>query len=463
MTMINGKTRTCGLIGNPVEHTMSPLIHNFLAKELGINMVYVPFHVEKGLLRDAVKGAYGLHILGCNVTVPYKSEVMESLASVDELAQKIGSVNTLVRMDGGYKGYNTDITGLLRALTSEGITLGGEEMIVLGAGGVGRAVAFMCAANGASKVYLLNRTLEKAAAVADEVNKKLNTSCVEAWRMEDYDKLPDKKYFVIQATSVGLYPQVDDVVIEDEDFYKKVKAGYDLIYTPWETKFMKLVKAHGAKAYNGLKMLLFQAVDAFELWNDCKVPEEITRRAYELLQRTVAERKNILLVGYMGCGKTSVGKYLAKITGMTFADTDEMIEKQQGRSIREIFASEGEEAFRDMETRLLEELLETGREGMVIATGGGMPLREENRTLLKRLGSVYYLKAEPRTIYTRVKDDTTRPLLQCEDPFGRICEMISVRGPLYEEASHHTVLTGRGRLQELAQKIKAIGKEEGIL
>lgn len=290
MREINGKTRTSGLIGNPVEHTMSPLIHNFLAEEMGIDMAYVPFHVEKGQLDAAVKGAYGLNILGCNVTVPYKNDVIGSLVELDDLAEKTGSVNTLVRVKGGYKGYNTDITGLLRALKSEGIMLQDEEVIILGAGGVGRAVAFMCAANGASKVYLLNRTIEKAKSIAEEVNRKIGTQCVEALRMEDYGKLPDKKYLVLQATSVGLYPNVDDVVLEDEAFYKKVKAGYDLIYNPWETKFMKLVKAQGGQAYNGLKMLLFQAVDAFELWNNCKVSDGSAYKAYELLQKTVTKR-----------------------------------------------------------------------------------------------------------------------------------------------------------------------------
>lgn len=289
MREINGKTRTSGLIGNPVEHTMSPMIHNFLAEEMGIDMAYVPFRVEKGQLDAAVKGAYGLNILGCNVTVPYKSDVMESLVAVDDIAEKIGAVNTLVRVEGGYKGYNTDITGLLRALKSEGIALDGEEVIILGAGGVGRAVAFMCAVNGAAKVYLLNRTIEKAEYIAKEVNKKVGKQCVEAWCMGDYAKLPDRKFLVMQATSVGLYPNVDAVVLKDVAFYKKVKMGYDLIYTPWETKFMKLVKEQGGQAYNGLKMLLFQAVDAFELWNECKVSDESAYKAYELLQQAVTK------------------------------------------------------------------------------------------------------------------------------------------------------------------------------
>ncbi len=287
MIEINGLTRTCGLIGNPVEHTLSPMIHNYLAQQMDVNMVYVPFLVEQGRLEDAIKGAYGLHILGCNVTVPYKNDVIPYLAQIDELAAKMGSVNTLVRVDGGYKGYNTDMTGLYRAMSSDGVSIQGEQVIVLGAGGVGRAVAFMCAAKGAAHVWLLNRTVEKADEVAKEVNLAEGRSCVETLAMSDYDKLPDEKYLVIQSTSVGLYPHVEDAVITDPAFYHKVKAGYDLIYRPWETRFMQLVKEQGAPAYNGLKMLLYQGIEAFELWNQCKIEDESAYKLYEMLRTTV--------------------------------------------------------------------------------------------------------------------------------------------------------------------------------
>lgn len=284
---INGKTRTCGIIGNPVEHTMSPVIHNTLAGIMGINMAYVPFHVENGLLAAAVKGAYGLNILGMNVTVPYKNAVIGHLAEIDPLAGKIGAVNTLVRTEGGYKGYNTDMTGLLRAMKSDNVNIEGEEVIILGAGGAGRAVAFLCAANGADKVHLLNRSIEKAQNVAAEVNKALGTQCVEAASLSDYKMFctgEKNRYTVLQCTSVGLSPNVDDVVINDEDFYSCIKAGYDLIYSPSVTKFMKLVMANGGKAFNGSKMLLYQAVDAFELWNGCKVSDKDAQKIYRKLQ-----------------------------------------------------------------------------------------------------------------------------------------------------------------------------------
>ena len=149
--------------------------------------------------------------------------------------------------------------------------------------------------------------------------------------------------------------------------------------------------------------------------------------------------KNIILVGYMGCGKTTVGKNLARICEMAFLDTDELIEEQQGRTISEIFATDGEAVFRDMETQALKEMLKKKKEGFVISTGGGMPVREENRELLKQLGKVFYLKAEPETIYERVKGDTKRPLLQCENPLNRIQEMLAQREPADEETSHHVI------------------------
>lgn len=281
LTQIDGHTRLCGLMGNPVEHTMSPVIHNTLAAREQRNLVYVPFFVEQGKLRSAVEGAYALNILGINVTVPYKSEVMEYLAETEGMAAKIGAVNTLVRTENGYKGYNTDMMGLYRALCSENIRLEGEEIIVLGAGGAARAVAFLCGWKNAAKVYLLNRTMEKAEQVAEEVNRSLGKECVVPMYLEGYRSLPkDKKYLAIQATSVGLYPHVNDVLIEDKEFYERLHTGFDLIYQPANTRFMTLVREAGGQAYDGLKMLLYQGVIAYELWNGVSVSEEDAEIVY---------------------------------------------------------------------------------------------------------------------------------------------------------------------------------------
>ena len=281
---INGKTMVCGLIGSPVEHTLSPMIHNTLAERLGHNLVYVPFPVETGRLGEAVNGAYALQFPGLNVTVPYKSEVMACLKEIDGLAHDIGAVNTLVRIDGGYKGYNTDMEGLYRAIQSEGIQVSGERIILLGAGCAARAVAYLCAVKGADKVYMLNRTLSKAQAVAEEVNRKAGREVILPMLTEDYVTLPDGQYLAIQGTSVGLAPHAEDVVIADDSFYEKIHTGFDLIYSPWETRFMKLTKSHGGKAYNGLKMLLYQGIIAYELWNDVYVSDEDAQAVYEKLK-----------------------------------------------------------------------------------------------------------------------------------------------------------------------------------
>lgn len=149
--------------------------------------------------------------------------------------------------------------------------------------------------------------------------------------------------------------------------------------------------------------------------------------------------RNIVLTGYMGCGKTTVGQSIAERIAYTFADTDEMIVAQQGRSISDIFEKDGEADFRVLETALLEKMIADKSDRLVISTGGGMPLREENRKLLKRLGTVVYMRVKPKTVYERIKDDTTRPLLQCDNPLKRIEEMIKSRGPAYEAGAEFVV------------------------
>ncbi len=283
--MINGKTRTCGLIGNPVEHTKSPVIHNTLAKMLGQDLTYVPFLVQQGELEAAIVGAKALNLLGMNVTVPYKSDVIPFLKEIDPLAEKIGAVNTLVQVEGGYKGYNTDMPGLLRAMESDQVSIQGEHVLILGAGGVARAVAVLLAKQGAKEIIILNRTLEKANAIAEEVNKDMQEGLVKVLPLSDYKKLEKRKYLTIQATSVGLSPHDEEAVIEESEFYTYVHTGYDLIFNPANTQFMKLTKSAGGNAFNGLKMLLYQGIIAYELWNKMTVLEEDALQIYELLKK----------------------------------------------------------------------------------------------------------------------------------------------------------------------------------
>lgn len=284
--MTDGKTRTCGLIGNPVEHTLSPVIHNTLARDFGHNLVYVPFLVEAERIGDAVRGAYALNILGCNVTVPYKSAVIPFLTELDPMAARIGAVNTLVRSGDGYKGYNTDLPGLFRAMVSDGVEIAGAQVLILGAGGVARAAAMLMADKGAERIIILNRTVPKAEALAAEIKGFYPLVKLEAAGMGNISRFQEKgRYLAIQATNLGMYPGTEQTLIEDPEFYRAVHTGYDLIFNPADTKFMQLVRAQGGKAYNGLKMLLYQGIIAYELWNRVQVTGEQAAVIYDKMRQ----------------------------------------------------------------------------------------------------------------------------------------------------------------------------------
>lgn len=283
---IDGRTKICGLIGCPVEHTLSPLIHNTLSELLGLNLAYVPFPVREEGLEAAVKGAYALGITGLNVTVPHKEKVLPYLAETDGLAEKIGAVNTLVKSGGGYKGYNTDMPGLCRAMASDGIHLKKEQVLILGAGGVARAVAVMLA-DKAENIWILNRTVDRAAMIAEEVNAYAGRQVAKALPLTAYDALPAKRFLAVQATNVGMYPATDNAVIEEKDFYSRIHTGYDLIYNPAKTKFIRLVEEAGGVAFNGLKMLLYQGIIAYELWNRISVPDTKAEEVYKRLKESI--------------------------------------------------------------------------------------------------------------------------------------------------------------------------------
>lgn len=470
---MDGKTRVCGIIANPVEHSMSPLLQNLYAKRTGVNLAYVPYKVKEENLEQAVEGAYALNILGLNVTVPHKQTVMKYLKEIDETAADIGAVNTLVRMEGGYKGYNTDVPGLLRSVREEGIVLKDRACILIGAGGAGKAAAYMMAKEGASVIYLLNRSQEKARALTDWVNKLVGRDVVKPLPLADHGKIPDGKYFTVQSTSVGMHPKVGVAPIEDPAFYQKVGEAVDVIYTPAKTRFMEYVEAAGGRAINGLNMLLYQGVISYELWNPgVKVDEETISEARTTIEeRLAASRKaeawkaNLILIGFMGAGKTCVGEAYAKKHGLTMVDTDYLIREEAGTSISDIFAERGEEAFRQMETELLKKLVanrENKSERMILSVGGGLPLRKENRELLKKLGRVVYLRVTADTVLKRLKGDTTRPLLQGSDVRENVEALIEKRNPIYEESSHQSLEVDGIDIHEVVKAIEKLEKETPV-
>lgn len=285
---ITGKAKVFGLIGHPVEHSMSPVLHHTLSDILGHEIAYVPFDVKRDL-ESAVKGAFELNIQGMNVTVPYKQDVIAYLTDIDPLAKKIGAVNTLVRCEEGYKGYNTDMPGLKRAMENDGVTIKDGSFYLIGAGGVARAVLLMLLENGADKVHILNRSVEKAKMLAEALMGAYDTQ-VTYGDLQSYKTTVLEGATAIQATNVGMYPNVDEAAIEDVEFYGKINVAYDLIFNPAVTKFMALAKECGKKSYNGLKMLLFQGIIAYEHWNKVSVTDDTAAKVYDAMLEELLKR-----------------------------------------------------------------------------------------------------------------------------------------------------------------------------
>lgn len=284
--MTSGKTMVCGVMGCPIEHSMSPMMHNYYSEQLGVDMTYVPFRVQPGQVETAVRGAYALNLCGINVTVPHKQEVMKCLVGIDDAAKVIGAVNTLVRADGGYKGYNTDAAGLLRAMTEAGMEIAGKTCILLGAGGAAKAAAYVLVKEGAAKVYVLNRSLERAQELADYINEESGREVLFPLALTEWRAIQESGCLAVQTTSVGMHPNTDVSPVEDTEFFEKLDAAFDAVYTPAETKFMRLAAAAGARVSNGLDMLLYQGIAAYELWHpDLTVPGEVIDGARQLIIR----------------------------------------------------------------------------------------------------------------------------------------------------------------------------------
>lgn len=440
---ITGMTKVLGVFGNPIKHTLSPAIHNTLSEKLNIDAKYLPFHVE-GDLDYAVRGAYMAGVSGLNITVPFKQEVMKSLVDIDEMAKQIGAVNTLVRAEGGFKGYNTDMPGLYRALTKLGVVLQGKKAIMLGAGGAARAVAMMLVKYGAEKVYILNRSIEKAESIAELSN------IIQPMTLSEYKDIPKDSYLFFQCTSLGL-KEGDGLLIDDSEFYKMAEFGFDLIYNPAVTPFLARLNELGIPNSNGLGMLLYQGIIAYELWNDIQIDDETADYVMNVLCKKLYG-DNIVLVGYMGSGKSTVGKELAKLTGAELIDTDTYIEEQEGCSIKEIFARSGEEAFRNIEREAIRKLA-ASRYNTIIATGGGAVIKSENREMLKSMGKVIYLKTSPEESERRLMGDGSRPLLKAEGSeslLDKIKRMQREREAYYVSASHKIIMTDGKSAGEIA-------------
>jgi shikimate dehydrogenase len=275
---ISGKTRVCAVIGDPVEHSLSPVMHNAAFQKLGLNLVYVAFKVTRNGLKDAISGARSLGLRGLNVTMPHKKAVMSYLDETDSAAEAIGAVNTILNNQGKLIGYNTDGKGAMIALQESGIYPEEKKMLILGAGGAAKAIAFQ-AAQEVEELVILNRTSEKAEQLAEllckKFGKKVKGGALSAEVLKEEMKTTD---ILVNATSVGMNPDVNMSPVP-LDLLRRDLCVMDIIYNPFETKLVKDAKAVGAKVVLGLEMLLYQGAVAFEIWTNCPAPVDVMKKA----------------------------------------------------------------------------------------------------------------------------------------------------------------------------------------
>jgi len=283
--LILGTTEICGVIGDPIEHTMSPVMHNAVFKEMGMDYVYVAFQVKKEGLSEAIQGMRGLSIRGLNVTIPHKVAIIPLLDRLDHLAELIGAVNTVVNDNGVLTGYNTDAEGFLRALLERDIEPKEKNMVILGAGGASRGISFILAERNANLV-ILNRLQEFdwAVELAHQITQVFGKE-VEALELneENLTTVLGWADILVNATSVGMSPNVDVSPVPAKLLTSRLVV-VDIVYNPIKTKLLRAAEAVGTKTVGGINMLAWQGALAFELFTGCKAPVDLMRKeAIEVL------------------------------------------------------------------------------------------------------------------------------------------------------------------------------------
>ena len=274
--VISGRTQIVGVIGWPIEHSVSPAMHNAAFRALGLDWCYLPFAVPPAHVADALAGVRGLGLRGINVTVPHKQAVS---ALVDELtpeARAIGAVNTVLVRGERLIGHNTDAAGFLRALREAGFAPEGCSALVLGAGGAARAAVYALARVGA-RVVLLNRTPQRADALVSDLRAVVKGARLEAGGLDAQTAQQEASrcHLVVNATSLGMWPQVETSPWPEEVAFPAGVLLFDLVYNPRQTRLVRLARESGARAVDGLRMLVHQGAEAFALWTGAAPPVEI--------------------------------------------------------------------------------------------------------------------------------------------------------------------------------------------
>lgn len=411
--ILDKKEVRCGLIGEKLSHSFSPQIHSHLC-----DYSYKLFEMSEDEVGQFVRSNKYDSV---NVTIPYKKTVMPFLDEISDEAKRIGSVNTIIRTkSGALRGENTDYFGFSYLLEKSGIEINGQKVLILGTGGASLTAKTVCADLGAKSITFVSR------------NGDVNYQNV-------YEKCADTEV-IINCTPVGMYPKNLVSPIELDRFPALVGVA-DMIYNPAKTKLLLDAERLGIKNINGLSMLVAQAKRACELFLGEKIENSEIDKICSMIE---SETGNIILIGMPGCGKSTVAQVLSEITGRELIDTDELIVKNEGRSIPEIFASEGEEHFRACESRVAEQVGKLS--GKIISTGGGIITREVNLNSLRQNGTIFFIR---RDLDLLSRDG--RPLSQG----ANLEEMYKKRLPLYLTFADYTVDNGT-TVKECAEAIANI-------
>lgn len=441
---------TYALFGWPLGHTVSPELHAQLFEASKQDANYIGVAVPPEALAEAFALAKE-KLRGINCTIPHKKAIIPLLDDVDTAARDLLSVNTVAFRDGKAIGYNTDILGFADSLHRDGIRLRGKKVLILGYGGVASVMTYYCVREGA-RVTITGRNIAKASALQKQITTALRGAHCAVYSRRH---IPRDIQIVVNATPLGMFPKEN--VSPLHFLPHKTEYVFDAIYNPPITATMKLANRRKTRVRDGLYMLVMQAAHAQTIWTgaafEAAACETVLRRLYgQMAVKRLHEKHgkaNIVLCGFMGCGKTTIGRKLARVTGLTFIDADQYLEMREGMSIPDIFAKHGEAYFRDLETKCIREL--AAKEGIVLALGGGAVLREENVQAVKSTGFLINLDTPYFRIVKNLSYSANRPLLDKPDKQTETRRLYNARKGIYRHVADVSVRSPK--LSDLLEKL----------